>query len=215
MNVYPYIDEVRSDILRMIPPDGQVIGSIGCGYGTTEHELVKAGKQVHGVDIAPESIAVAKTRLTSARLVSPGEKNLFPRSSMDGLILADVIEHIPAAWESLREFAQYVRPTGWLVISVPNMRQVVVLNEFFMRGDWPEDQTGIFDKTHVQVMSRIRLERWCRDAGLSIEKWFDAYDPRGPRRQRLMRYLDLASLKLFHGWFMYQLQIRCRTRTGE
>lgn len=215
MDAYPYIDEIRWDVLRMIPADGEIIGSIGCGYGTTEQELVRQGKLVHGVDIAPESVAVAEKRLTSARLVKPGDKNVFQLSSLDGLILADVIEHIPQAWEALKEFSQYVKPGGWIVISVPNMRQVVVVKEFFLRGDWPEKDTGIFDQTHLQVMSRKRLERWCENAGLVIDNWFDAYDPRGPRRQRLMRYMDLASPKLFHGWFMYQLQIRCRVSTRK
>ncbi len=211
---YPYNDERRDDILAMVPADGRVIGSIGCGYAATEAELVRQGREVHGVDISAEPIAVASTRLTSARVVNAGDSNLFPTASLDGLILADVIEHIPRAWEALGHFANYVRPGGWVVISVPNMRQAEVLVEFILRGDWPERPTGIFDATHLQVMSPKRLQRWCTAAGLNVERWFDKYDPNGPRRTRFFRSLDAATFRVAHGWLTYQLQVRCRKSTA-
>lgn len=207
---YAYADEVRHDILRMIPPDGRVIGSVGCGTGATEAVLVQQGREVHGVDVAPEAAAVAAPRLTTMRLIEPSDPQPFPARSLDGLILADVIEHIPHAWKALARFAEAVRPGGWVVISVPNMRGIDVLGTFFVRGDWPERRTGIFDATHFQMMSRKRLSRWCRDAGLVEERWFDRYDPNGPRRSAFFRTADLVTFRLFHNWFMYQLQVRCR-----
>jgi 2-polyprenyl-3-methyl-5-hydroxy-6-metoxy-1,4-benzoquinol methylase len=211
---YAYADCPREDILRMVPPDGTVIGSIGCGYATTEHELVKAGRTVHGADVAAEVEEVARGRLTTFALIKPGEKVPWAEGSLDGLILADVLEHIPGAWEALGGFSRLVKPGGWVVISVPNMRGVEVMSQFIWGGDWPERDTGIFDRTHIQMMSQKRLARWCGSAGLRVEKWFDRYDPNGPRRYRFFRTMDLLTLKLMHGWFMYQVQCRCR-RTGE
>lgn len=212
---YVYVDRVRDDVLRMIPADGQIIGSIGCGTAATEELLVRQGREVHGVDIAPEAIAQAAPRLTSARIVGPSEMAPFAPVSLDGLILADVIEHIPRAWQALAEFVKAVKPGGWVVISVPNMRNWDVVAQFLLRGDWPEMPGGIFDASHVQVMSRARLERWCTSAGLRIERWFDRYDPYGPRRYRAFRTLDLLTLKLFHSWFMYQIQVRCRVPRAD
>ena len=209
---YVYTDEVRHDILRMIPPDGKVVGSFGCGYGTTECELVKAGRIVHGADIAPEAIERARTRLSSATLIPPGRFDVFAEASLDGLILADVIEHIPRAWEALAALSRSVRPGGWVAISVPNMRSVGVLGTFVLGGEWPERPMGIFDETHLQVMTRRRLQRWCVSAGLREESWFDLYDPNGPRRQRWSRLGDLLTFKVFHEWFMYELQVLCRKK---
>jgi 2-polyprenyl-3-methyl-5-hydroxy-6-metoxy-1,4-benzoquinol methylase len=208
---YPYLEvPARADILRMIPTDGHMIGSFGCGAGNTEHELVLQGREVHGVDIATESIAASTPKMTSARLISPDDVHPFAENSLDGLILADVIEHLPLAWLALREIVKAVKPGGWVVISVPNMRNIDVLKQFFWKGDWPENPIGIFDQTHIQVMSDRRLERWCREAGLRIERKFDKYDPFGPRRYAFFRTLDLVTFKLFHSWFMYQLQFLCR-----
>lgn len=206
---YVYSDWTRQDILRMIPPDGKIIGSVGCGKAATEAVLVGQGREVHGVDIAPEAIEVAKERITSARLISPDDYRPFPAESLDGLILADVLEHIPKAWEALAALAEAVRVAGWVVISVPNMRYLDAIWQFVVRGDWPEPESGIFDATHVQVMTHRRLERWCRSADLKIQKCFDR--PHGGwRRNRWRRLFDRLTCRWFHSWFQGHIQVVCR-----
>ena len=209
---YCYDDLPRADILRLIPAEGRVIGSIGCGYASTEAVLVKEGREIHGVDVAPEVQAIASSRLKSFHLIRAGEAIPWEPASLDGLILADVLEHIPAAWDALRQFATFVRPGGWVAISVPNMRSWEMFRHFMLRADWPEKDTGMFDRTHIQMMSQRRLYRWCDSAGLSVEKVFDRYDPNGPRRRRFFKTLDWATLRLFHDFLTYQVQCLCRRR---
>jgi 2-polyprenyl-3-methyl-5-hydroxy-6-metoxy-1,4-benzoquinol methylase len=194
----------------MVPGDGAVIGSIGCGTGATEAVLVAQGRQVHGVDISPEAIEVARGRLTSARVIAADDRCPFAPESLDGLVLADVLEHIPMAWEALASFSKAVRPGGWVVISVPNMRGLDVLLRFFLLGDWLEHPSGIFDATHVQVMSRRRLARWCESAGLRVERWYSQYDARSAKRYYVSRLIDVMTCGLMHSWCMFQLQARCR-----
>lgn len=205
---YVYHDLVNQSILRMVPPDGKVIASIGCGYATTEGELVKQGREVHGVDISPDAIEVARTRLTSARVISPDEAMPFERGSLDGLILADVIEHLPMAWDRLKIFVDMVKPGGWVVISVPNMRYYEVLGTL-IAGEWPEHPMGIFDQTHLQVMTHRRLLRWCKQAGLRLDQWYDAYHFRVVKRN-ICRAVNLASFKLLRGFTNFQIQGRFR-----
>ena len=208
---YVYGDVPRPDLVPLFPSDGQIIGSIGCGTGVTEQVLVQAGREVHGVDISAPAIEIAKTRLTSARLIAPDERMPFAERSLDGLILADVIEHIPAAWDVLRDFVKMVRPGGWVLISVPNMRHWMTIYHFLLRADWPEMEMGIYDKTHLHVITRKRLTRWCDRAGLKIERWFPRYDPL-PKFSRVTRPMDKLTLGLFHDWFMFQLQLIARVK---
>lgn len=208
---YPYLDLVHQYILDMVPEDGKQIGSIGCGSGATEAALMRQGREVHGVDISPEAIEIARTRLTSARVIAPDNISPFEDSSLDGLILSDVIEHIPAAWDVLASYTRAVRPGGWVVISVPNMRSINVVVQFFLLGDWPEKPMGIFDRTHLQVMSVRRLRRWCEHAGLTVEKWYDRYEDHS-WRGRMARILDPLTLRLFHEFFTFQIQFRCRKK---
>jgi len=212
MSTYHYTDVVRDDILRMIPADGTVVGSIGCGTAASEAVLVKNGRLVHGVDVSAEAVRIAAPRLTTARVISPEDRHPFDNDSLDGLILADVLEHIPAAWEALNSFARTVRVGGWLVISVPNMLYLEALFQFLVKRDWPESSTGIFDRTHIQFMTARRLQRWCEASGLEIERSFRRYDPNGPRRHRASRLLDTMSFGLLREFCTYQIQILCRRR---
>jgi 2-polyprenyl-3-methyl-5-hydroxy-6-metoxy-1,4-benzoquinol methylase len=210
--VYVYSDHVREDILRLVPEDGRIIGSIGCGYAATEAELVKQGRLVHGVDINPRSIEVARTRLTSARVVEPTDFAPFESGQLDGLILADVLEHIPLAWTMLAHYAACVRPGGWVIVSVPNMRSIKVLLEFSLLGDWPEERTGVYDGTHVQVMSRKRLRRWCRAAGLEPEAETSNFLLLG-FKQNILRGLSAMTLGRARDWFSLQILTRCRRKS--
>jgi 2-polyprenyl-3-methyl-5-hydroxy-6-metoxy-1,4-benzoquinol methylase len=196
---YVYIDDVRDDILRMVPSDGKVIGTIGCGRARTESVLVQQGREVHGVDLSGEAIKTAVDRLTSARTIVADEELPFAVGSLDGLILADVIEHLPLAWQRLQVFSTMVKPGGWVVISVPNMRYLGVLYKLVVRGEWEEAPMGIFDRTHVQVMTHRRLQRWCTAAGLDRERWSECYDHRFFQRN-VCRALNLVTLRLFRSF---------------
>ena len=209
MTDYVYLDEVRPDIYRMIPPDGKVIGTIGCGRAATEAQLVREGREVHGVDVSPEAIEAARSRLTTARVIQPTEESPFDHNSLDGLILADVLEHMPLAWLKLRSFARAVKPGGWVVISVPNNRYIEALVPLLLKGDWPEYPMGIFDETHVQVLTHKRLDRWCREAGLRKEAEFDLYDFSFLKRN-VYRALNLATFRLFRSFLTFEVQARYR-----
>ena len=209
MTDYVYLDEVRPDIYRMIPPDGKVIGTIGCGRAATEAQLVREGREVHGVDVSPEAIEAASARLTTARVIQPTEEAPFEDNSLDGLILADVLEHMPLAWLKLRSFVRAVKPGGWVVISVPNNRYVEALIPLLLKGDWPEYPMGIFDETHVQVLTHKRLDRWCREAGLRKEAEFDLYDFSFLKRN-VYRALNLATFRIFRSFLTFEVQARYR-----
>jgi 2-polyprenyl-3-methyl-5-hydroxy-6-metoxy-1,4-benzoquinol methylase len=207
---YHYMDQARWDVLRMVPADGRVIGSIGCGRAATEAVLQSAGREIHGVDISAEAVATAAGRIASARLVSPTPSAHFAPNSLDGLILADVLEHVPKAWDALKVWSECVKPGGWIVISAPNLRNLRTLWTFVIRGEWPEEASGLFDETHIQVMTHRRLVRWCDRAGLTCEKWFDMYPPKPRWRYGAMKSVNFLTFGLAHSWMMYQLQVRCR-----
>ncbi len=81
---------------------------------------------------------------------------------------------------------------------------------FMVRGDWPEEPLGIFDATHLQVLSAGRLMRWCRSAGLRPERWFDKYLSEVTSRGRWLKTADALSGRLFHEWFQMQHQVLAR-----
>jgi 2-polyprenyl-3-methyl-5-hydroxy-6-metoxy-1,4-benzoquinol methylase len=206
---YGYLDGFRPDIYRMIPADGKVIGTFGCGRGATEAQLVAEGREVHGVDASAEAIETARARLTSAKVIGPTDEQPFEDASLDGLILADILEHLPMAWEKLKSLSRAVKPGGWVVISVPNNRYIEALIPLVLKGEWPETPMGTFDQTHLQVMTHKRLNRWCAAAGLELEAEFDCYDFRFVRRN-FYRALNLATFRLLKGFLTFEVQARYR-----
>ena len=190
--------------MDLVPEYGLLIGSIGCGRASTEQVLVKAGREVHGVDISEEAIKVAKKRITSASVITNEMLMPFAENSLDGLILADVLEHMPKAWQRLEQFAKMVKPGGWILISVPNMRQLRVIYTLVIRGDWPENPTGIFDDTHIQVMTHKRLLRWADQSNLSLVKWQNSYFYR-PQITAIYKLINALTFNYFKGFFDYQI----------
>ncbi len=199
-----YSDHLRADIVELVPTKSGVIGSLGCGQARTEGSLVERGFEVHGVDVSERSIEVAKTRITSARVITGDELMPFAENSLDGLLLLDVLEHIPLAWERLKHYVKMVKKGGWIIISVPNMRNIDTLRELLIKGDWPEKAAGTFDKTHIQVMTHKRVKRWGTQAGLKFVKWHDTYRARfGPHYT--YKVLNLATCRIFRSFFTNQV----------
>ena len=201
---YPYLDTLRTDVLSLVPESGRVIGSVGCGQAKTEELLVRAGREVHGVDISPRAIEIAQRRLTSARVIDGNDTQPFAENSLDGLILTDVLEHLPFARHRLGSYAKMVKTGGWIVISVPNMRHLGVLSELVFKGDWPEYPMGIFDETHIQVMTHKRLRRWADDAGLKFQRYQDSYDSRFWQRN-IYRAIDRVTFGYFKSFFQFEV----------
>jgi 2-polyprenyl-3-methyl-5-hydroxy-6-metoxy-1,4-benzoquinol methylase len=187
-----YPDSIRHDIIKMVPAEGGRIGSIGCGMAITESQLMGNGRVILGVDVSPKAISVAKARLTDAWQIEPSEEMPFAENSLDGLLLLDVLEHMESANLRLKAYSKMLKPGGWVVISVPNMRYLEAVFQYLVVGDLPEGPMGIFDKTHIQFMTHKRLKRWCADAGLTHQKWYDSYDYRFVRRN-IYRLLNLCS----------------------
>ena len=203
-NSYVYSDFIRTDILQLVPDTGVLIGSVGCGSASTEQFLVKSGRVVHGVDISDKAIAVAKNHITSAKVIAGDVLMPFAENSLDGLILADVLEHMPKAWLRLEQFSKMVKPGGWILISVPNMRQLRIIYTFLFKGDWLESSTGIFDETHLQVMTHKRLERWANQSNLSLMKWQNSYFYR-PQITVIYKFINLITFNYFRSFFDYQV----------
>ena len=201
---YPYLDTLRRDVLALIPYEGSIIGSIGCGQAATEEVLARSGREVHGVDVSDEAVAIARSRITSARVIDANDDMPFPENRLDGLLLIDVLEHLPLAKHRLKSYTKMLKKGGWMVISVPNMQHVEVLATLAFSGDWPEHPMGIYDETHIQVMTHARLRRWADEAGLNFLKYQDSYDHRFWRRN-IYRTIDKATFGLFRGYLQFEV----------
>jgi len=89
---------------------------VGCAAGYTLAEARGAGFEVCGVDVSPWARAVVRERLGLEAAASLSEVRCERRGQASVLTMFQVLEHLPAPLEALREAHACLRPGGLLVI---------------------------------------------------------------------------------------------------
>ncbi|MDH4231493.1 MAG: class I SAM-dependent methyltransferase [Nitrospirota bacterium] len=113
--------EIILDQLRKVLPPGQdrLIAEIGCGTGGNL-KFLNHHYRVIGVDVAPEAVAHARTRVNCDIFLGDFREVLESRwQQLDGVILADVLEHIDDDRSFLRDVAESLKKDAVLLITVP------------------------------------------------------------------------------------------------
>lgn len=103
-------------MLEQVPPGTAV--DAACGTGRFSEVLARKGHDVVGVDSSPQMLARARQRLPQARFVL-GDLQELPVAdgSVDVVVCALALSHLPSLEPAMREFARVLRPNGHLVVS--------------------------------------------------------------------------------------------------
>ncbi len=93
---------------------------VGCGSGRFLAELVQRGWRVHGLE--PSAAAAARAAKALEIQVDAGtvEAARYPEDSFDLVAALMVLEHLHDPLADTRRVAQWIRPGGWFMGSVPN-----------------------------------------------------------------------------------------------
>jgi 2-polyprenyl-6-hydroxyphenyl methylase/3-demethylubiquinone-9 3-methyltransferase len=129
---------------------------IGCGGGVLAEEFARLGCQVTGIDIATESIAVARAHARTQGLLIDYQNGSAARLPFDGssfevVSCCDVLEHIPE-WEGvILEVERVLKPGGLFLFDTINRTPESKVNFIFGLQDFAF--TKLFPKdTHVWEM---------------------------------------------------------------
>jgi len=125
---------------------------VGTSTGYISRVLKERGNTVTGIEIDPEAGEIAGQHCDSM-IVGDIEKldldaYLAP-SSFDVIIFGDVLEHLASPEDVLRKVKKYLRPDGYLAVSLPNVcHGDVILN--LLMGDFKYTSMGLLDATHLR-----------------------------------------------------------------
>lgn len=102
---------------------------IGCGTGFLLERLAARGFSGVGVDLSPQSVAIATTRLgeigAGDRLsATVGSAYEPPDGPFDLVTITDVLEHLEDPRACLRAARERLAPGGLVVVSTPNRRSL-------------------------------------------------------------------------------------------
>jgi SAM-dependent methyltransferase len=110
---------VVADMIQRLdlPPNARLLDA-GCGSGGVLGTLSRFG-EVSGIDINPESVALAYRRGYDDIQTGPVEELPWDDETFDVVTLLDVLEHTADDRVTLQEMRRVTRPRGHLLVTVP------------------------------------------------------------------------------------------------
>ena len=101
------------------PGEGKLVAEIGCGTGGNL-DFLKEHYRVIGVDTSPEAARYAAEKLPCPVLLGDFRKKLAGNwGEVDGVLLADVLEHVEDDAAFVEDIVASLKPGGMLFITVP------------------------------------------------------------------------------------------------
>lgn len=163
------------DLWRLIV-DGAEPGTryldVGCGTGNSyAGELVRAGGSYAGVDVSGQAVEAARTAGLDARVIDDAAELPFEDASFDVVLCIEVLEHLFAPQQTVREIHRVLRPGGRLIASAPNVAYWR-LRANLLFGLWNPvgDELSIeqpWRDPHIRFFTPRTLQRMLEQAGYS------------------------------------------------
>lgn len=98
-------------------------------------------------------------------ITQPVERAEIPPA--DVIIAADVLEHLADPWAALRTLRAAAAESARLFVSVPNA-QFVKAVATVARGDFPDEDGGFWDRTHLRWFTTRSLCRTLGETGWAV-----------------------------------------------
>lgn len=164
----------RVEAIVAVEGAGESIMDIGCGDGSLLYQYRNRYSHLIGLEYSAERLRQAETNLAGLKFTalqgSAEDIVQLPNNSVDRIVTADVIEHIPDVYAASHEMFRVLKPGGDLVINTPNIafvkkRLVLALGRFPSTSQ-PNEGMGsdvLFDGGHLHYFTyrslRLLLER--------------------------------------------------------
>jgi hypothetical protein len=97
----------------------------------------------------------------------------------DGLVFADILEHLIEPKATLERYLRWLKPTGSVVMSIPNVRYWGLVKNL-VDGHWTYEDEGLLDRDHVRFFTWNEIERLLASCGLECGEVRSNLDPRCP-----------------------------------
>lgn len=153
---------------------GRRVVDVGCGGGLLSEAMARRGATVTGIDMSPESLAVARLHLVESgpldvdyRGISAEDLARECPQSFDVLACMELLEHVPDPARLVHSCAGLVRPGGSVLFSTINR----TARSFVTAIVGAEYLSGLVPRgTHrySQLIRPSELDAWGRNAGLTL-----------------------------------------------
>lgn len=159
-------------VLRHLESAEKIL-DIGCGAGGVYAPgLLRSARHVAGIDLAPLALRHARAKGIAAAAADLQQRLPFADASFDGILANEVLEHLFAPHEAVREMARLLKPNGVVVLSVPNIahfpNRLRMLGGKFVGGGLPATANEPWRDPHIRFFTPDSLRRMVDANGFEV-----------------------------------------------
>jgi 2-polyprenyl-3-methyl-5-hydroxy-6-metoxy-1,4-benzoquinol methylase len=170
-----YPDTVNAGLFSAIAGVPRRVLELGCAAGAFGAALKARypGATVTGIEAGRAAAAVAATRIdrvicSRIEEVDFAAAGLAP-GAFDTLIAADILEHLVNPWEALVRVKPLLAPDAQVVVSIPNVRNAILIAALAVNGRWQYRERGLLDITHLRFFTLEEIRRMFEETGYRYE----------------------------------------------
>ncbi|HNX88775.1 MAG TPA: class I SAM-dependent methyltransferase [Paludibacteraceae bacterium] len=185
-----YYQNQRKEMLEFIPENAKFILEVGCGEGVFSSMMSREDREIWGIEINPQSAELARKK---CKQVFVGDFNeiygQLPRNYFDCIVFNDVLEHMYAPWDVLRNVKNLLTPQGVVVSSIPNFRYISnLITEILFQGEFRyRPEGGILDDTHIRFFTSKSILRMYQEQGYKVLKHQGINSCKSPKEKLFIR----------------------------
>lgn len=178
-----YPDTPNTGLLGFLPGTPRRVLELGCSTGAFGAELKKKFPEasVVGVEAGRSAAEIAAkrldrvvcTRLEAFDLAAEG----FAHGEFDAVIAADILEHLVNPWELLVRLKPFLAKDAIVMASIPNVRNLMLVEALLLHGRWTYADRGLLDVTHLRFFTLESVRRLFSETGYRVESHAYAIAP--------------------------------------
>ena len=163
-------------IESLVPLANKQVLDVGCGGGILAEAMAQRSAQVLGIDLAVKPLKVAQLHALESGVHNVDYREVPVEAlaaeqpaRFDVVTCMEMLEHVPAPESVVAACAALVKPGGWVFFSTLNRNPKAFL--FAIVG--AEYVLKLLPRGTHEYEKFIRpseLARWCRDAGLELQR---------------------------------------------
>jgi SAM-dependent methyltransferase len=190
----------HGQLLALLPAPGRGkrVLDLGCGPGHVARLVAERGYEVTGVE---RRGATGDSFPGNVRLIeSDLDQGLPPvEGRFDYVVCADILEHLREPERLLKRVHGVLDGEGRVLASLPNSGNIY-FRLVVLSGRFPQEEKGLFDRTHVRFYTRDGWRELLGGAGFHIESMTATGIPAGLRFPRWADTMAIRALEaVLHG----------------
>jgi len=208
-----YYEQVRHDVIAMIPRGTRRVLEVGCSTGATlAHAKTVLGlAEVVGIEPFESAAMIAAGRVDRIIVGDIEMMNELdvPECYFDCIICADVLEHLRDPWSVLLMLRRYLADDGVLLASIPNLRHISTVLKI-VRDRFEYEEHGLLDQTHLRFFTLHTMLKMFRETGFSVD-----HIETNRSRSLIFQCASALTFGLFRPFSVFQYRLTCSKAGSE